>query len=227
MIDHEAIAPMIQRNAGITRRSYPGADLGDLKGVQWEWVYENQDKVNNYLSANSPGLLATRLLTTAQRWAAKERELDLGRDPEDLFIYNPRVVGELLKDVFEHEGWQHYEPNGGDGMPVAKGLANQTGDRQAMLADVSSALQALPTEPYNILVWHFKYGYSHAKLADVLEITEDAARQRVSRAVRKVSQILMGQAPSTSEGADPEYVGTRRVISNAQARAQTSSQWDE
>lgn len=227
MIDHETLAPIVQRNAGVTRRLYPGAENGDLQGVQWEWIYENQEKVKNYLSANSTGLLATRLLTIAQRWAAKERELDLGRDPNDLFVYTPKAVGELLKDVFEHEGWQHYEPLGGDGMPVAKNLANQTGDRMAMLSDVSSALQRLPEDQYNVLVWTYKYGYSHAKLASVLEITEDASRQRVSRAVRRLSNILMGQAPSTSEGADPEYVGTRKVISNAQARAHTSSQWDD
>ena len=227
MIDHEALAPIVQRNAGIARRIYPNAEHGDLQGVQWEWVYENQGKVKNYLSSNSTGLLATRLLTIAQRWAAKERELDLGRDPDDLFVYNARVVGELLKDVFEYEGWQHYEPLGGDGMPVAKALVNCGGDRMAMLADVSSALKSLPEDQYNVLVWTYKYGYNHAKLASVLEISEDASRQRVSRAVRKLSSILMGQAPSTSEGADPDYVGTRRVITSAQARAITSSQWDD
>jgi len=227
MIDHETIAPLVQRNAGIIRRQYANAETGDLQGVQWEWVYDNQDKVRNYLTSNATGLLSTRLLTIAKRWAARERELDLGRDPDDLFEYNTKVVSELLKDVFEYEGWQHYEPLGGDGMPVAKGLANQTGDRMAMLADVSRALQQIPEEQYNVLVWVYKYGYSHAKLASVLEITEDASRQRVSRAVRRVSNVLMGQAPSTSEGADPEFIGTRRVISNAQARANTSSQWDE
>ena len=227
MIDHEALAPMIQRNAGVVRRQYPSAEHGDLQGVQWEWAYENQDKVKNFLDSNSPGLLSNRLMTIAQRWAAKERELDLGRDPDDLFVYTTRSVGELLKDVFEYEGWQHYEPNGGDGMPTARGLANQTGDRMAMLSDVSAALKQIPEEQYNVLVWTYKYGYSHAKLASVLEITEDASRQRVSRAVRKLVNVLMGQAPSTSEGADPEYVGTRKVITNAQARASTSSQWDE
>ena len=112
-------------------------------------------------------------------------------------------------------------------MPVAKALVNCGGDRMAMLADVSSALKSLPEDQYNVLVWTYKYGYNHAKLASVLEISEDASRQRVSRAVRKLSSILMGQAPSTSEGADPDYVGTRRVITSAQARAITSSQWDD
>lgn len=225
MIDHETVAPIIQSVAGVVRRMYPVVDRGDLEGAQWEWVYSNPAKVKNYLSADATGLLTNRLRSVAQRFAAAENEIVQGRNPEDFAPYSPRVVGELLKDVFSYEDWQ---PSGqfGDGMPTAKRLANTTGDRMAMLADVKVALEKLPEDQYNVIVWTYKYHYSNAKLAGVLEITEDAARMRVNRAVKKISATLSGMAPSTSEGADPEYIGSRKVMTNATARAITSSQWD-
>lgn len=226
MIDTKQISPIVKSNAGYVRRAYPIAEYGDLVGVQWEWVYSNPQQVVNYLESGAQGLLSNRLRTVAMRYARTENEIANGREPDDLYVYNHRTVTELLKDVFDHENWQTYQPNGGDGMPTSKKLVNESGDRMAMLSDVSAALKQVPDEQYNLLVWTYKYSYTNAKLADTLEITEDAARMRVSRAVGKVVQILMGMAPSTSEGADPEYTGTRKVMSNAQSNALTSSYLD-
>lgn len=226
MIDSETLSPIVKSNAGSVRRMYPIVEYGDLEGIQWEWVYSNKEAVQNYLDGNAHGLLSNRLRTIAMRYARSENEIANGREPDDLYVYNQRTVTELLKDVFDYEGWQPYQPNGGDGMPTSKKLVNESGDRMAMLADVSAALKQVPDEQYNLLVWTYKYGYTHAKLASTLEISEEAARMRVSRAVAKVVQVLMGMAPSTSEGADPEYVGTRKVMSNAQSNALTSSYLD-
>lgn len=226
MIDTESIAPIVKRNAGTVRRFYPVVDSGDLEGVQWEWVYSNPNHVKNYLENGAQGLLANRLRTVAMRYARSENELANGREPDDLYVYNSRTVAELLKDVFDYGGWQPYQPLGGDGMPTAKRLVNESGDRMAMLTDVKAAIKLLPEDQYNVIVWVYKYSYTHAKLAETLDITEDAARMRVNRAVNKIVQVLMGMAPSTAEGADPEYIGQRKVMSNAASRALTSSQWD-
>lgn len=224
MIDTETLTPIVKRNAGIVRRYYANAESGDLEGVQWEWIYSNKDQVQKYMDVNAIGLLSNRIRTVAMRYARSENEILSGREPDDLYSYNSRVVSELLKDAFDYEGWQTYSQVG-DGLPTAKRLANTTGDRMAMLADVSSAVKQVPEDQYNVLIWHYKYHYTYAQLANVLECTEDAARMRVNRAVQKVVQVLMGQAPSTAEGADPEYTGERKVTTNATARAITSSQW--
>lgn len=226
MIDTESLMPLVKSLAGSVYRMYPSVDRLDVEGVMWEWVYENPSQVRNYLESDSTGLLGNRLKTVGMRYAARENEIMLGREPDDLHLYNSRTVSELLKDAFDHDGWQNYQPLGGDGMPTAKRLVNESGDRMAMLSDITSALSRIPVDQYNVLVWTYKYGYTNAKLAETLDITENAARMRVNRAVGKVVQILMGQAPSTAEGADPEYTGQRKIVTNATARAITSSQWD-
>lgn len=225
MIDTERLMPIVGSMSASVWRRYPAIDKRDAEGVLWEWIYSNPDHVKNYLESESIGLLCNRLRTVGLRWAAKENEIINGREPSDLYLYNPRTVSELLKDMFDYQDWQSASQVG-DGMPTAKRLVNESGDRMAMLADVSSALKQVPTEQYNVLVWTYKYHYPYAKLAETLGISEEAARMRVSRAVRKVVQILMGQAPSTAEGADPEYIGARKVITNATSRAISSSQWD-
>lgn len=228
MIDTEELTPIIQRNAGTVRRFYPTSEKGDLEGVQWEWAYANPGHVKNYLQAAAQGLLANRLRTVAMRYARAEREVILGRNPEDLQAYNPRAVEELLKDVFDYENWQSSSMVG-DGMPTSKRLANTTGDRIASLVDVKATLYKLPENQYNAIVWVFKYGYTYAKLADLLEISENAARKRVSRAVAKIADQLTGSLPSPDEeeeGSTPEYTGSRKVMSNAQARAITTNQWE-
>lgn len=225
-IDHEAITPIIRANSGSVRRSYPMVESGDLDGVQWEWVYSNQDKVKAFQDGEAMGLLSHRLKSIATRWAAAEREITLGRDPEDLHMYNIGTVRELLKDVFHHENWQP-SPQGGDGMPRGSGVVSQGGDRMAMLGDVSAALKQVPQDQWNVLVWAYKYGYSHEQVAEALEISVDAARKRVDRAVERVRMVLMGIAPSTSEAGDPEYTGRRRAMSNARSRAATSQSWED
>ena len=225
MIDHDRIAPLVRANSTSVRRSYPMAESGDLDGVQWEWVYSNPDKVKAYQEGDAMGLLSFRLRSVATRWAAAEREVALGRDPEDLHLYNIGTVRELLKDVFHHENWQP-APQGGDGMPRGSSVASRGGDRVAMLGDVSAAVKQVPQDQWNVLIWAFKYGYSYEQIAEALEITVQAARKRVDRAVERVRMVLMGIAPSTSEAGDPEFIGRRRAMSNAQARAITSSYED-
>lgn len=225
-IDHDAISPLVKTNSASIRRIYPMVESGDLDGVQWEWVYANPEKVQAFQQGEAMGLLAHRLRSIATRWAAGEREVMLGRDPEDLHMYNIGTVRELLKDVFHHENWQP-SPQGGDGMPTGSRVVSHGGDRMAMLGDVSAALRQVPQDQWNVLVWVFKYGYSYEQVAEALEITEQAARKRTDRAVERVRMILMGIAPSTSEAGDPEYTGRRRAMSNAQARAITSSYEDD
>lgn len=226
MIDHDAIAPIVKANSASIRRTYPMVEGGDLDGVQWEWVYSNPDKVKAFQEGEAMGLLSFRLKSVATRWAAGEREVQLGRDPEDLYMYNIATVRELLKDVFHHEHWQSGS-QGGDGMPTGSKVVSHGGDRVAMLGDVSAALKQIPQDQWNVLVWVYKYGYSHEQVAETLEISVEAARKRTDRAVERVRMVLMGIAPSTSEAGDPNYVGRRRAMSNAQARAITSSYDDQ
>lgn len=225
MIDTEKLIPMVKANAQAVRNAYPVVQSGDVEGVQWEWVYSNVSKVEAYISSESLGLLSHRLRSVATRWAAREREHILGRDTSDLYVYTQSVIRELLRDVFHYEDWQP-SPQGGDGMPTGKGVVSWGGDRMAMLADVSQALKSVTQDQWDLLVWHFKYNESYEQISAILGVSPNAIRMRISRAVDRVRETLMGMAPTTPEGADPEYTGSRKVMTNAASRALLSSYTD-
>lgn len=191
-------------------------DWEDIASELWLWVLEDPARVEAY-DTDLQLLLRKRLTSIGRRFAAKERAQALGYDPEDLAHYSTRTLKELLPDVFDYRDWQSSSMS--DGMPRPKNPVNTGGDRVAMLVDIKVAMERLPEEQYNALVWTFKYHYTAAQLADALEINEEAARKRVQRAVRKLQSLLTDIRPM-------EVPGRRAVMTNAASRALQSGHWD-
>lgn len=55
---------------------------------------------------------------------------------------------------------------------------------------VSSVIEKLPINYSTILRLKFAQGYNNSEIAQILDITEDSVRQRISRAKRKLGQLL-------------------------------------
>ncbi|MEG0021190.1 MAG: RNA polymerase sigma factor, partial [Oscillospiraceae bacterium] len=56
--------------------------------------------------------------------------------------------------------------------------------------DLSSALKQLPLNYSTVLRLKFAQGYSDTEIAELLNITEENVRQRISRGKKKLSQML-------------------------------------
>lgn len=191
------------------------------------WVYANPITVQGYLERGQEGvkLIGFRLRSIGHRWAAKENAFLNGVDYEDTHVYTIPALRLLLTDVFEHEDWQSHQV-AYDDMPKAKAQTNMTGDRIAMLADVSRVIPMLEEHHYNVLVWIFKLHWTYEKLGEYLDgISPDAARKRTERAIGRVRSLLMGIEKDTDEPA-PEYIGGRRAVSNSTAMSYQSSVWN-
>lgn len=226
-IDNEVLNPLVESNARIIHSSYPNLHQGDISQEMWMWVYGNQRKVKQYVNMGSDGLklIGFRLRSIAHRYAAKELAFRNGVDYEDMHVYTVASLRVLLSDVFDYEDWQSHQVSYDD-MPKAKAASNTTGDRIAMLADVSAGLSKLQEDHYNMLVWVYKLGWSYEQLGEYLDgISADAARKRTDRAVGKLRSVLMGIANDTDPDA-PEFVGTRRAVSNATAMSYQANRWD-
>ena len=226
-LDYEILKPVVENNARIVRSSYPNSTGSDISQEMWMWIYGNKDTVASYLKMGSDGpkLIGFRLRSIGHRMAAKENAFLNGVDYEDTHVYTVPALRVLLSDVFDHEDWQSHQVSYDD-MPKAKAQTNMTGDRIAMLADVSAALPKLEEDHYNILVWVFKYHWTYEELGAYLDgISPDAARKRTERAIGRVRALLMGIEKDTDQ-AHPEYIGARRAVSNSTAMSYQSSMWD-
>lgn len=208
---------MIERISRSMGREYE-IDPEDVRSELVLWTVENEEKVKTFLDLDKPGILDHRLTSIARRYCAKERAQLLGYDPSDIAHYSLRAVRELLPDVFDYHNWQS-SSSFGDGMPRSKPLANQGMDKVSMMIDIKDAVNKLPEEQYNVIIWVYKYGYTMEQLAAELEITLDAAQKRVQRAVRKVQALLTEIRPM-------DVPQRRAVLTNAASRAVQDGHWE-
>lgn len=187
----------------------------------WLWALSNKDSITRTIE-DHPKTWVQQVASTMRKQAMKfcvgERDAAESRDSEDFQKYGLAEVRTLLMDVFDYEDWQSFATVG-DGQPRSKALVNTTGDRLASLVDVKIALGKIPESQYNLIVWHFKYGYTYDELAAEYETTVDGARKRVERSVKAVQRAL-GTKPSE------EFTGRRTVRSNAAWRAASSNRYE-
>ncbi len=225
-LDHEVLNPLVERNAGIVHSSYPNIPRSDISQEMWVWVYGNQPSVKKYTDMGDDGLrlIGFRLRHIAHRFAAEELAFKNGVSYEDMHVYTVPSLRVLLSDVFDYDNWQSHQVSY-DTMPKAKAATNMTGDRIAMLADVSDGLPKLEDVHRALLEQVFKYNTSYAQLGENLGVSADSARKRVDRAINKLRQVLMGIANDTDEP-PTEYVGQRRAVSNATAMSYQSNMWE-
>lgn len=225
MLDYSTLTPLVKRVAQAAHVNFPPHyDSGDTEQTLWLWVLENKNTINEILNnpERSEGTLYNLMLKAANSHLKKEDQAAYGYSEEDVFSYPLEAVKTALEAVFDYEDWQSFSTFG-DGQPKSKGQANQTGDHVVMMIDVKRAVEGLPTDQYNAIVWTYKMGYTAENLAFELDITEDAAKKRVQRAVKAVHRAL-GKKPYADLRRG--YDGRREPEGNAESLALTERQYE-
>ena len=69
-------------------------------------------------------------------------------------------------------------------------IANDTCPEVEVIDLVSSAILKLPVNYSTVLRLKFSQGYKDSEIAQILDITEDNVRQRISRAKKKLGQLI-------------------------------------
>ncbi len=217
------LRPMVKEITKQVSGRFPRSVLReDMEQDLWLWVFGNAKSLTELIETQPKAWIpqvASTMRKQALSFGTAEKAAAEGEENQDFHKYGLAEVRTLLMDAFDYEDWQSFS-SFGDSQPRAKALVNTTGDRIASLVDVKSVLSKLKEEQYNLIVWHFKYGYSFESLGEEFQISSDAARQRVDRAVKAV-QKLLGPQPQR------EYTGRRSVRSNAAWRAASDNQYQE
>jgi DNA-directed RNA polymerase specialized sigma24 family protein len=117
----------------------------------------------------------------------------VGYKVEDNYYYDREVVELLLPAVLRRD---LNAPAMTDlGFTKAKKVASEGGNWFAMMADIDKALSRLTREQLTIVYLRFGDGCDNVTLAKELDISEDAARMRVNRAVNNLLNFLGGSRP--------------------------------
>lgn len=224
-LDYKLFRKMVKTVASQVSRSFPSyVSAQDTESHLWLYLYERRELIRKTVEDEPEKwefMISSTLRKEAFSFCVTEKAAAEGKDPRDTYSYSLPKITQLLEVVFEYEDWQSFAMNS-DGQPRARGQANMTGDRIAELADVKAALERLPDNPYNALLWTYKYHLSNAELGVELDISEDAAKKRVQRA-RESLQRELGRRDTAEE---PSPSDRRTVRSNAAARAYQSNLYE-
>lgn len=206
MIDYKRVTPAVERAAGIATSSFPAHhNVEDVKQTLWVWVLENKGTVSRILgdSDGSHAALVQLLVRAAHSYLKKEEAAVYGYAEEDQFNYPLDLIKSLLEVVFEYQDWTSSSDRS-DGQPRAKSNPAHGNESLAEYSDIKSAVEQLPEDQYNALVWRYKYHYTFEAVGAEFGITKDGARKLVERAALAIQQYLgkrdLGELRRPAEG---------------------------
>lgn len=232
--DLQAICFQVARKV---KRQYPMIEIDDLIQEGRMWAITHPKKFRDYVDDDDKKR-GTRMLVAAIRnyvrdYARKERAQRFGYDLGDDVFYSLAVLkgtgrGKgLLHYVYDRDSWVN--PPKGDGETRSGQDPAEGNTWLATLVDVHRAVERLPRGDERLLAAHFEQGLTYEQIGSSfpVPVAVSTVAKRIDQAVVKVQDELGGAKPREDPpegGWEAGYVGTRRAISNAHARAITDNQ---
>ena len=192
MLDFERLTPAVERTARIVKSSFPAHhDISDIKQELWVWILENKNTVSSILnkSEGADTALVELLRKAANEFLKKEDAASYGYSEGDQFYYSLGLIKSILEVIFKHEDWQSFASAITD-MPKRKSDPSKTGNNLASYADVKSAVEKLPEDQYNVIVWRYKYRETLDQVGQHLGITKQGAARRHDAALSAIQKLL-------------------------------------
>lgn len=204
------LAQIVTASARRALRRFAGyTTIADLTQEAWLHIYSRPAKLEEWKGQGLEGKrrLGNALVNACALYAHKEKAAALGFRLQDLYFYELPTLKYLVALVLAN------------GLDSSADVYADYADREQWL-DVCNALNALSEADYQIIWWMYhgdaEGGCGHGAVGAKLGISEDAARKRVNRILRKMQDSVGGENP----------MPRRARKSNAQALAETRSAWD-
>lgn len=178
-------------------KKYNMVELEDIKQSLYQWFLEHPRKLNEWEAIGAKDAknliyrsLRNQALDYCQRWKAKS----LGYEVNDLFYYEPEMVENLLPAVLL--GYDADAPKTNLGMPGKPPAPSEGGNLMAMLVEIDVAYHKLNTEDRTVLFHKYAESMDYGSIATAMELgSEDAARMRHNRAIKKLINRIGGSKP--------------------------------
>lgn len=192
-------------------RKFHMCDVQDIRQELWVWFLEHPAKVSVWSlkdAKDSDKLIARSLRNAAKDYCQREKARAVGYKVEDNYYYDREVVELLLPAVLRRD--LNAPAMSEIGFTKAKKIASEGGNWFAMMSDIDKALRRLTREQLTIIYLRFGDGCDNVTLAKELDISEDASRMRVNRAVNNLLNFLGGSRPRKERDYTEEEVNEQK-----------------
>lgn len=211
------------------RKGYTfGADSNDFGQEFYLWIVANQERLAEKFEElgeeRFEKYLARCLRNEGKDYLVDIKAQSLGYERRDLAWYTVNELKKLLDCVFDEQAW--HEPPKSDGRSTK--APAEGGNWITTLADVAGALKKIPTVDQELLRDLHERGWTNGELADLHNVSDQVMSYRHGAACKRLLEQLGGErpAPMRQSATDPAWRG-RRAVTNAAARAMTSSDYEE
>jgi DNA-directed RNA polymerase specialized sigma24 family protein len=178
-------------------RKYPMVELSDIKQALYQWFVEHPNKLDEWEAIgekDAKNLIYRSLRNDALDYCQKWKAKTLGYEPDDVYYYESDIVEAILPSVLRGEyGVTHKLNLGRPGKPSAP---NEGGNLQILMFEIDSAYWKLSKEDKKILFFRYAESSDFKEIANILSLgSEDAARMRHNRAIKRLVDKLGGYKP--------------------------------
>jgi DNA-directed RNA polymerase specialized sigma24 family protein len=176
-------------------------DADDIRQILYQWFVEHPNKLNTWEAIGEKDAknliyrsLRNQALDYCQAWKAKSG----GYETSDLFYYEGDMVEALLPSVIRGEMNITQKLNlAGGGRPSAP---SEGGNLMAMMIEIDAGYWKLPKDDRKLLFLRYAETMDFGDIATEMELgSEDTARMRHKRAIRKLINKIGGFKPYRDE----------------------------
>jgi DNA-directed RNA polymerase specialized sigma24 family protein len=178
-------------------KKYDMVEREDIQQSLYEWFLKHPNKLDEWEAIGHKDAknliyrsLRNQALDYCQAWKAKS----VGYETSDLFYYEPDMVEALLPAILRDDFTVMPILNlGKTGRPPAP---SEGGNMMAMMVEIKAAYIKLNEDDKTVLFYKYAESLDYAAIAKEMEIgSEDAARMRHNRAIKKLINRIGGYKP--------------------------------
>jgi DNA-directed RNA polymerase specialized sigma24 family protein len=192
-------------------KKYTMVEREDIKQSLYEWFVSHPRKLTEWEklgNRSAQNLLYRSLRNQALDYCQLWKSKSIGYELSDLFYYEADVIEALLPAILR--GDVEEAPKLNLGMPGRPSAPSEGGNLMAMMAEIKVAYNTLNKEDKGILFLKYANSLDYSSIATELQLpSDDAARMRHNRAIKKVINRLGGYRPfldkdETNNGGEDE-----------------------
>ena len=172
-------------------------ELEDIKQSLYKWFLEHPNKLNEWESIgekDAKNLIYRSLRNDAFDYCLEWKAKSTGYETSDVFFYEADIIEALLPSVLRGEfGVSHKLNLIGPTKPPAPA---EGGNMMVMMIEIDKAYRKLNTEDRTVLFYRYAESMDYGDIATEMDLgSEDAARMRHNRAVKKLITRIGGFRP--------------------------------
>jgi DNA-directed RNA polymerase specialized sigma24 family protein len=178
-------------------KKYNMVEREDIKQSLYEWFVSHPRKLTEWEklgNRSAQNLLYRSLRNQALDYCQLWKSKSIGYELSDLFYYEADVIEALLPAILR--GDLAEAPKLNLGMPGRPSAPSEGGNLMAMMAEIKAAYITLSKEDMSILFLKYANSLDYSSIATELQLSsDDAARMRHNRAIKKIINRLGGYRP--------------------------------